>query len=294
MGKKLSKVISTRWLPLNLVVIAPYYDDLYPLPRDWSRLRESFEQHGYKPEYPVTVRPPDKVTGAYEIVCGVGRFVVAGERRMRRIPVIVRDMSDTEARRYAIEDNLYSPTTVANISLVQAISLARVLAACGMKYPARRLWELAKGSESTYWRAIKSLDHAIDKVVSDHPDLQELELQHQVAEILRRDLFPDFTKLWKGETEVNTFHQLHSRAMSKTDKARVIFKRVARAQADRPQRKATELRANSSVEIPSNSALAYPESSQDTAKVVKRSIPREKVSKVQMDDNLSLFDFSKT
>ena len=77
MLKARDRVLKTRWVGVDELIVAPYYPDLFPLPRDWSGLRQSFERHGYRPEYPVVVRARGVVEGDFEIVCGVGRHAVA-------------------------------------------------------------------------------------------------------------------------------------------------------------------------------------------------------------------------
>src|SRR3712207_6389942 len=90
MRKARDRVLKTRWVDINELAVAPYYTDLYPLPRDWSSLRGSFERHGYRAEYPIVVRAHVGVVPSLEIVCGTGRHTVARERGMRRVPVVVR------------------------------------------------------------------------------------------------------------------------------------------------------------------------------------------------------------
>lgn len=271
-------------------MIAPYYDQLYPLPRDRARLRQSFEHDGYKPEYPVTVRPLDGRAETFEIICGVGRYIVAGEYGMRRIPAIVREMDEREARRYAIQDNLYSPTTVTDISLVHAIFLARVFTVGGLKYPSQFLWELAKASESTFWRAVKCLDFALARVLEGHRELTDLEPSDQVARIVKNNLFPDFTELWKGTLEVNTFYQRHALEQGQVEsKQGPKMRQSARAQRLSPsdQRQNIELMEEvAAASCPEQSAAVLKEGT-DLLPQGQSSRPRKKD---QVDNNLSLFD----
>lgn len=101
MTKARDRVLKTRWVGVDELIVAPYYPDLFPLPRDLSGLRRSFERHGYRPEYPVVVRARGGDVGTFEIVCGVGRHTIARERGMRRVPVVVRRLDDNQARAYA-------------------------------------------------------------------------------------------------------------------------------------------------------------------------------------------------
>jgi hypothetical protein len=119
-------------------------------------------------------------------------------------------LSDDEALQYAVEDNLFAAGSSAGLSLMQTIFLSRLLEGRGRKVPPRLVWQMARVSESTYWRAVKAFDLAVGKAVGEHPELEELETHRRVAEILRRDLFPEFTRLWTGSLEVHTFQQAHA------------------------------------------------------------------------------------
>jgi hypothetical protein len=208
--KKRTRVVNTRWLPIDKLVIPAHYYDLFPLPRDVSVLIERFARDGYRPEYPLTVRLSETVGEHFEIVCGVRRYELARERGMRRVPAVVREMVADEAVRYAVEDNLFAAGSSASLTLPQAISLSRLLEGQGRSFPPRLVWELARVSESTFRRAVKSFDLAAGKAAGEHPELNDVEEHRRVAEILRRDLFPEFTRLWTGSLEVHTFRQAHA------------------------------------------------------------------------------------
>lgn len=209
MKKKRTRVVNTKWLSVDKLIIPAYYYDLFPLPRDASALAESFERDGYRPEYPLTVRPSETVEDHFEIVCGVRRFQLACERGMRRVPVVVREMSVEKALRYAAEDNLFAAGSSASLTLPQAIFLSRLLEGGGRRIPPQLIWQLARVSESTFWRAVKAFDLAVGEAAGVHLGSEELDVHRRVAEMLRRDLFPDFTRLWVGALEVNSFRQAH-------------------------------------------------------------------------------------
>ncbi|HWW75862.1 MAG TPA: ParB/RepB/Spo0J family partition protein [Pyrinomonadaceae bacterium] len=212
MKKRRTRIVNTKWVAVDSLIIPAYYSDLFPLPRDRSALVESFERESYRPEYPLTVRPSEMVDDYFEIVCGVGRYTVARERGMRRVPVVVREMTAEEALLYAAEDNLFAAGSSASITLPQALFLSRLLEGCGRGVPPKLVARLAKVSESTFWRAVKAFDFAAGKAAGEYPALEDVDAHHRVAEMLRRDLFPDFTKLWTGALEVNSFHQAHANA----------------------------------------------------------------------------------
>jgi hypothetical protein len=212
MMKARDRVLKTRWVGVNELVVAPYYADLYPLTRNLSGLRRSFERHGYKPEYPVVVRARGGAESAFEIVCGVNRHAVAQERGMCRVPVVMRRFDDDDgARCYTIEDNLFNTFASSRPTLVHMIVLARALKECGGECTPRQIWEAAGVSPSTYWRADGSLNWSLEQVLSAHPELQRLDFSRQVAEIIRKNLAPQFTRLFAGEVEINTYHQAQSR-----------------------------------------------------------------------------------
>ena len=210
MRKKRTRVVNTKWLSVDKLIIPAHYYDIFPLPRDASALVESFARDGYRPEYPLTIRSSETVGEHFEIVCGVRRYELARERGMRRVPAVVWEMTAEEAVRYAVEDNLFAAGSSASLTLPQAIFLSRLLEGHGRSFPPRLVWELARVSESTFWRAVKAYDLAVGKAAGEHSELEELATPIRVAEILRRDLFPEFTRLWTSSLEVHTFQQAHA------------------------------------------------------------------------------------
>jgi hypothetical protein len=274
MLKARDRVLKTQWVGVDELIVAPYYPDLYPLPRDWSGLRQSFERHGYRPEYPVVVRARGVVEGAFEIVCGVGRHAVARERGMYRVPVVVRRFDDDDAARaYAIEDNLFNPAASSRPSLAHMIVLARALKECGVECAPRQVWEAAGVSPSTYWRADGSLSRSLEQVLSAHPELQRLDFSRQMAEIVRNDLAPHLTRLFAGEVEINTYHQAQIRG------ARPARRVEGKARKSRKG----GVRGRAPETIPARSTKPGSEAPTPTT------IPKRKKSAKQ-DSNLSLLD----
>lgn len=272
--KARDRVLKTQWVGVDDLIVASYYPDLYPLPRDLSGLRQSFERHGYRPEYPIVVRARGGTEGAFEIVCGVRRHAVARERRMYRVPVVVgRFEDDAQARAYAIEDNLFNPAASSRPSLAHMIVLAGALKGCGVECTPRQIWEAAGVSPSTYWRADGSLGQSIGQVLSDHPELQGLDFSRQVAEIIRNDLAPQLTRVFAGDVEVNTFHKAQGRS------ARLA--RRIRGKASKTRKGGVHGRDSETVIVKSNK----PDGQAPTAaKTPKRKKP------VKNDSNLSLLD----
>jgi hypothetical protein len=204
--------LRTQWVRVDELMPARFHADLFPLPRDLSGLRRSFERHGYRPEYPIVARTAPGAAGGFEIVCGVGRHAVARERGMLKVPVVVRQFdSDDEARAYAIEDNLFGPAVSSRPSLAHMIVLARALKECGGECTPQQVWEAAGVSPSTYWRADGSVVRSIGRILTAHPGLQGLGVVRQVSEIIRKSLDPRLTDLLAGGVEVNTYHQERGR-----------------------------------------------------------------------------------
>jgi hypothetical protein len=205
MQKARDRVLKTRWVGVDELVVAPYYADLYPLPRDLSGLRRSFDRHGYRAEYPVVVRACGGAFARFEIVCGVGRHAVASERGMRRIPVVVRRFDgDDEALAYAAEDALFG-AGAARPGLAHMIVLARALRGLGRECAPREVSEAAGVSASTYWRAARCVEHALREAAEEVPALGDHDPIRLAAEIVRRGLDPTFSLLLAGKIEVNTF-----------------------------------------------------------------------------------------
>jgi hypothetical protein len=274
MRKARDRVLKTRWVGVDELIVAPYYSDLYPLPRDWSDLRRSFERHGYRPEYPMVVRAQGVAEEAFEIVCGVGRHAVARERGMRRVPVVVRRFEDdNQARAYAIEDNIFNPAVSSRPSLAHMIVLARALKECGGDCTPRQVWEAAGVSPSTYWRADGSLVQSIGQVLTAHPGLQGLDFPRQVAEIIRKDLAPQLIRLFAGDVEVNTYHQAQGR--------RARPDRPGESSASNSRKGGARGRDRGAVPAKLNRASGK---TQTAAKETGRKKP------AKQDSNLSLFD----
>jgi hypothetical protein len=274
MMKARDRVLKTRWVSVDELIVAPYYPDLFPLPRDLSGLRQSFERHGYRPEYPVVVRARGGTEGGFEIICGVGRHAVARERGMYRVPVVVRRFDDDDsARAYAIEDNLFHAAASSRPSLTHMIMLARALRECCVVCTPRQIWEAAGVSPSTYWRAEGSLSRSLGQILLAHPELQGFDFSRQVAEIIRKDLVPQFTRLFAGDVEINTFHRAQGR---RARTARRVESKASKSQTGRARGRALE-------DVPAKSSKSTRKSPTSAKKPGQKKYEKN-------DSNLSLLD----
>lgn len=68
--------------------------------REFKAVQESIESFGFID--PVTVRPHPTITGEYEVVDGEHRWRAATEMGLKEIPVIVGELSETDAKRLTI------------------------------------------------------------------------------------------------------------------------------------------------------------------------------------------------
>lgn len=274
MLKTRDRVLKSKWVSVNELATASYYADLYPLPRDLSGLRRSFERHGFRAEYPIVVRTSAASRVSFEIVCGVGRHTVAREYGMRRVPVVVRRFEDDNAMRaYAIEDNLFNTIASSKLSLAHMIVLARALRECGVDCAPRQIWEAAGVSPSTYWRAEGSLGKSLKGILAAHPELQKLEFSRQVAEIVRNDFAPQFTRLFAGEVEVNTYHQAQGRGERTI---RRIENQAKESAVSRARGRATKI----------NAAMSNKPNNEIPTEVKENGLKEPS----KKDSNLSLFD----
>jgi hypothetical protein len=274
MLKARDRVLKTQWVGVDELAVVPYYFDLYPLPRDWSGLRRSFQRHGYRPEYPIVARAGVGAAGAFEIVCGVGRHTVARERGMHRVPIVVRRFDgDEQARAYAIEDNLFNPGAGSRLGLAHLIVLARALKECSGECTPQQVWEAAGVSPSTYWRADGSLMRSVSQILAAHRELQGLDFSRQIAEIIRNDLAPELTRLLAGDVEVNTYHQ------SQGGRARA----KRRVQSEAAKSGKGGRRGRTPVHVPTKSNEPVAEARPETKAPRRKKPPKS-------DSNLSLFD----
>jgi ParB family chromosome partitioning protein len=88
-------------LPLTQIVCSPSQPRRYFDSQSLSSLKESIAREGIL--QPILVRPSGE---KYELVVGERRYRAASELGLPEIPVTVRDLSDEQARQYALMENL--------------------------------------------------------------------------------------------------------------------------------------------------------------------------------------------
>lgn len=92
---------SPQTLLLNQIVCSPTQPRRYFDSESLSSLKESIAREGIL--QPILVRPRGE---KYELVVGERRYRAATELGLAQIPVTIRDLSDEQARQYALMENL--------------------------------------------------------------------------------------------------------------------------------------------------------------------------------------------
>ena len=158
--------------------------------------------------------------------------------------------------------------------------LSRALKECGGECAPRQIWEAAGVSPSTYWRADASLGRSLGQILAAHPELQGLDFARQVAEIIRKDMAPQLTRLFAGEVEVNTFHQAIGRRERPT----------RRAESKPGKSRAIETNGKASESVPAKKSNK-PDGRTHAAKETLRKKPARPAKN---ESNLTLFDLLPT
>ncbi len=93
---------STQNVPLEQIHLPPTQPRRYFDPQALKELVESIKQHGIL--QPLLVRPLTK--GGYELVAGERRYRAAKEVELASVPVVVRELTDSDAVQLALIENL--------------------------------------------------------------------------------------------------------------------------------------------------------------------------------------------
>lgn len=95
----------TRTLPLSEIHLPPEQPRRYFDPEKLAQLAQSIQNHGILE--PLLVRPrSEEMGGGYELVAGERRLRAARSLDLAEVPVVIRDLSEDEAREVALIENL--------------------------------------------------------------------------------------------------------------------------------------------------------------------------------------------
>lgn len=176
-----------------------FYEILFPI--------DSPPEQDVLPDGTVKVRPLDSVGKAYEIITGVAQCRFARARGEGTIYALVKEMTESEARRYATDEVLRAAATATTRSTVQLLVAARDNETHGGEWNVERLTGLLGVKKSTYTHAWSSLKYVCAELQKADPGAKELGLAELVALAIRRDFMPPFTALYTGRLSVDKFYR---------------------------------------------------------------------------------------
>lgn len=93
-----------RNLPLASIRLPPQQPRRYFDPEKLQQLAQSILEHGILE--PILVRPIPQKLNVYELVAGERRYQAAQQLELTEIPVVVRELTDSEALQLALVENL--------------------------------------------------------------------------------------------------------------------------------------------------------------------------------------------
>jgi hypothetical protein len=153
------------------------------------------------------VRPLEPAGSAYEIVVGVEQYRAALGRGARTVAVIVKEMTEDEARRYATDEFLRAAASSSARSVVQLLVAAKDNEARGGDWGVERLTKALGIKRSTYTHAWSSVVFVCDLLRRSEPEAAHLGLAELVALAVRKNFLPAFTELYTGRMTVNRFYR---------------------------------------------------------------------------------------
>lgn len=175
-------VPSTLIVPLAKIIISQAQPRRYFAPEAMQALAESVKKDGVL--QPILVRP---VGDKYELVAGERRYRAAQEAGLTDIPAVVRPMSDTEAVRFALTENLQRE----DLNSVEETEGILELLAITLEYPTAEVTLLLQRLQKEIKR--KKLSHNVmgqSEVESVPP---ELAIIQSVFDLLGRMSWESFT-----------------------------------------------------------------------------------------------------
>jgi len=99
-----TQAVSARALPLISICLPAQQPRRYFDPAKLEQLVLSVKEHGILE--PILVRPVEDNPNQYELVAGERRYRAAQQLKLTEIPVVIRELNDTEALQLALIENL--------------------------------------------------------------------------------------------------------------------------------------------------------------------------------------------
>jgi hypothetical protein len=155
----------------------------------------------------IKVRPLEPTGHAYEIVAGVEQYRVARMQCARTVAVIIKEMTEEEARRNATDEFLRAAASASARSVVQLLVAAKDNEARGGDWGVERLTKALGIKRSTYAHAWSSVSFVCDQLRRSDPGAVDLGLAELVALAVRSNFLPAFTELYTGRMSVNRFYR---------------------------------------------------------------------------------------
>jgi hypothetical protein len=167
----------------------------------------SITEQDLLPDAIIKVRPLEATGQAYEIVVGVEQYRSALRQGARTVAVIVKEMTEDEARRYATDEFLRAAASSSARSIAQLLVAAKDNEARGGEWGVERLTKALGIKRSTYAHAWSSVSFVCDQLRRSDPESAHLGLAELVALAVRRNFLPEFTELYAGRITVNHFYR---------------------------------------------------------------------------------------
>ncbi len=175
-------VPSTLTVPLASIIISATQPRRYFAPEAMQALAESVKKDGVL--QPILVRP---VGDKYELVAGERRYRAAQEAGLTDIPAVVRSMSDTEAVRFALTENLQRE----DLNSVEETEGILELLAITLEYPTTEVPLLLQRLQKEIKR--KKMSHNVMGQTEVDSAPPELAIIQSVFESLGRMSWESFT-----------------------------------------------------------------------------------------------------
>lgn len=167
----------------------------------------SIAEQDLLPDELIKVRPLEPSGRAYEIVAGVEQYRFARAKGARSVAVLVKEMSEDEARRHATDEFLRAAAATSARSVVQLLVAAKDNEERGGDWGVERVTKALGIKRSTYAHAWSSVSFVCDQLRRSAPGAAALGLAELVALAVRSNFLPAFTELYAGRITVNRFYR---------------------------------------------------------------------------------------